>query len=78
MFHDVQAPGRIGWLVIVVALAFGYRELEVWAMRWQPPTVDTSALVSPRQAAQASGASDGTDQPDEALTDPHAPADVRT
>src|SRR6266700_3014398 len=38
------APGRVGWIVIVVFLAFAYRELEVWAMRWQPPTVDTSAL----------------------------------
>jgi hypothetical protein len=40
----VPVPGQVGWLVIVAALVFAYRELEVWAMRWQPPTVDTSAL----------------------------------
>ena len=27
-----------------MVLVFGYRELEAWAMRWQPPTVDVSAL----------------------------------
>ena len=42
---DVLLPGHVGWLVIIVFLAFAYRELEVWAMRWQPPTVDTSALA---------------------------------
>jgi hypothetical protein len=41
---DALVPGRVGWLVIVVFLAFAYRELEAWAMRWQPPAVDTSAL----------------------------------
>jgi hypothetical protein len=67
--RHVQVPGQIGWLVIVVALVFGYRELEVWAMRSQPPVVNTSALVTNQQDAQPSGASDGPDQPDEALTD---------
>jgi hypothetical protein len=42
--HDNPIPGRIGWLVIVGLLVLGYRELEVWAMSWQPPTVDLSAL----------------------------------
>jgi hypothetical protein len=70
--RHVQVPGRIGWLVIVVALVFGYRELEVWAMRWQPPAVNTSALVSNKQDAQTSSASGGPDQPDETMTDPHA------
>jgi hypothetical protein len=37
-------PGRFGWLVIIAVFVFAYRELEVWAMRWQPPAVDTSAL----------------------------------
>jgi hypothetical protein len=70
--RQVQVPGRIGWLVIVVALIFGYRELEVWAMRWQPPAVNTSALVSGQQNGQASSAPGGPDQPDETVTDPHA------
>ena len=37
-------PGRFGWLVIIAVFVFAYRELEVWALRWQPPAVDTSAL----------------------------------
>jgi hypothetical protein len=48
-------PGRVGWLVIVVFLVFAYRELEVWAMRWQPPTVDTSALDGDKPGTQNSG-----------------------
>ena len=42
--HRIPAPGRIGWLVIIVVLIFAYRELEVWAMNGEPPTIDTSAL----------------------------------
>ncbi len=42
--RDVPVPGQVGWLVIIAFLVFAYRELEVWAMRWQPPAVDTSAL----------------------------------
>src|SRR6266487_3169702 len=45
-------PGRVGWLVIIVFLAFAYRELEVWAMRWQQPTVDTSALGGDQPGTQ--------------------------
>ena len=52
---DALLPGRVGWLVIVVFLAFAYRELEVWAMRWQPPTVDTSALGGEQPGTQNSG-----------------------
>jgi hypothetical protein len=48
-------PGRVGWLVIVVFLAFAYRELEVWAMRWQPPAVDTSALDGEQPGMHSSG-----------------------
>ena len=51
---DTPLPGRVGWLVIVVFLAFAYRELEVWAMRWQPPTVDTSALGGDQPGTQNS------------------------
>jgi hypothetical protein len=42
--HKVPAPGRFGWLVILALFVFAYRQLEAWAMRWQPPVVDISAL----------------------------------
>jgi hypothetical protein len=42
--HGAFVPGRFGWLVIIAVFVSAYRELEVWAMRWQPPAVDTSAL----------------------------------
>ena len=42
--HRVPAPGRVGWLVIVVALVIGYRMLEAWALHWQAPVLDTSKL----------------------------------
>ena len=64
--HHVPVPGRVGWLIIGVVLAFAYRELEVWAMRWQPPTVDMSALGGDQVAASNS---DGPSEPDEGLTD---------
>jgi hypothetical protein len=64
--RSISTPGQIGWLVIVVLLVFGYRELEVWAMRRQPPTVDTSALVGDQQGTQKS---DTPDEPDEGITD---------
>jgi hypothetical protein len=57
--HNNPLPGPIGWLAIIALLVFAYRELEVWAMRWQPPTVDTSALGGDQQAAQDSGAPGG-------------------
>ena len=52
-------PGRIGWLVIIGLLVFGYREVEVWAMRWQPPTVDLSALGGDQEGPQSGSASGG-------------------
>ncbi len=58
---DVLLPGRVGWLVIVVFLAFAYRELEVWAMRWQPPTVDTSALGGDQPGTQNNSGHAGPD-----------------
>jgi len=67
--RDVQAPGRIGWLAIIVALVFAYRELEVWAMRWQPPTVDTSALVGDQQMTPPGDTPDGQAQPDQGAAD---------
>ena len=42
--HHIPAPGRIGWLVVIAVLIIAYRELEVWAMHWQPPIVDMSTL----------------------------------
>jgi hypothetical protein len=42
--HKTPAPGRVGWIVITVGLVFGYRGLEVWAMRWQAPVLDVSKL----------------------------------
>jgi hypothetical protein len=50
--RHVPLPG-LGWLAIVAALVFGYRELEVWAMHWEPPTVDTSALARDLRATPA-------------------------
>jgi hypothetical protein len=60
--HHIPVPGQIGWLVIIAALVFGYRELEVWAMRWQPPTVDMSALGGSGPATQPSGVPGGPDE----------------
>jgi len=42
--HQVPAPGRVGWLVIAVAIVIGYRMLEAWALHWQAPVLDTSKL----------------------------------
>ena len=53
-------PGHVGWFVIVAFLVFAYRELEVWAMRWQPPTVDTSALDGEQPGRQSSGGQAGS------------------
>lgn len=64
--RDVHVPGRFGWFVILAVLVFGYRELEVWAMRWESPAVDTSALGGDQPGAQSSGP---PDEPDEGTTD---------
>jgi hypothetical protein len=59
---QVLAHGRVAWLAIIAILVFAYRELEVWAMRWQPPAVDTSALGSNRPSAAPRGpGGDGLD-----------------
>ncbi len=60
--HNNPMPGRIGWLVVIGLLVFGYRELEVWAMCWQPPTVDLSALGGDQQGKQNGSASGGQDK----------------
>ena len=69
--HHVPVPGRAGWLVLAAGLAFGYRELEVWAMRWQPPTLDMSALGSGQPGTPRSGTpgAPGERRPDGQLHD---------
>lgn len=46
LFHGSgePTPGLYGWIVIAVALAFGYRQLEAFAMRRQPPVLDVSKV----------------------------------
>jgi hypothetical protein len=56
------AHGRVVWLVITLVLLFAYRELEVWAMHWQPPAVDMSALGRNRPGRVLAGP--GDDGPD--------------
>ena len=34
-------PGRSGWVVIVVLLVIGYRQLEAWTLSHQAPSLDT-------------------------------------
>lgn len=56
------AHGGVVWLVIIAVLVFAYRELEVWAMHWQPPAVDMSALGRNRPGRALAGP--GDDGPD--------------
>ena len=56
--HHVPAPGRIGWLVIVVLLVLGYRGLEAWTLRRQAPCLDISELTSDRQDDAADAKTD--------------------
>lgn len=58
MVHRVPVPGRIGWLVILVLLVLGYRELEAWTLRHQAPCLDVSELTGDRKdnAADAEAA----------------------
>jgi hypothetical protein len=57
--HRVPAPGRVGWLVIVVLLVLGYRGLEAWTLHRQAPSLDISALTSDQQGAGAGAGSNG-------------------
>jgi len=54
---QVRAHALVGWLVVIAVLVVAYRELEVWAMRWQPPVVDMSALDGNRRGGQNSSGS---------------------
>jgi hypothetical protein len=42
---QAPVPGRLGWIVIAVALALGYRQAEKWALRRQAPQLDTTRLT---------------------------------
>jgi hypothetical protein len=44
------APGVAGRWIIAVALLLGYRQLEGWALRWQAPELDLSAIGRGRPA----------------------------
>ena len=57
--HRVPAPGRVGWLVIVVALVIGYRMLEAWALHWQAPVLDTSKLGESPPGSKPDAGPDG-------------------
>jgi hypothetical protein len=59
---QLLAHSRVVWLVIIAVLVFAYRELEVWAMHWQPPAVDMSALGRNRPGRALVGP--GDDGPD--------------
>ena len=47
----VPAPGVAGRWIIAFALLLGYRLLEGWALRWQAPELDLSAIGRDRSAA---------------------------
>jgi hypothetical protein len=45
----IPEPGQIGWLIIIVLLVIGYRELEAWSLHCHARSLDTSALNRDRQ-----------------------------
>jgi hypothetical protein len=54
--NPVSGPGRVGWVVIVILLVLGYRELEAWALHWQAPELDTSKLSDGQPSIKPDGA----------------------
>jgi hypothetical protein len=50
--HPVVGPGPVGWLVIIVLLVIGYRELEAWTLHCQARCLDMSALTGSRSGNQ--------------------------
>ena len=54
--NPVSGPGRAGWVVIVILLVLGYRELEAWALHWQAPQLDTSKLGDGQPSIKPDGA----------------------
>ena len=54
----VPAPGRVGWLVIAIAIIIGYRQLEAWAIKRQAPILDISALDDDQPGGAKAGTGD--------------------
>ena len=48
---NVPAPGVAGRWIIAFALLLGYRQLEGWALRWQAPELDLSAIGQGRSTS---------------------------
>jgi hypothetical protein len=67
--HQVPEPGRVGWVVILVLLALGYRQLESWAYRRQAPVLDTSRLAD-AQPGTGDGAARPSKPPGNARSQP--------
>src|SRR5215471_619375 len=59
----VPAPGRVGWLVIAIAIILGYRQLEAWVIRRQAPTLDMSALGDGQPGSPRAGTGDSASAP---------------
>ncbi len=55
MGHQVPQPGRVGWTVITLLVAIGYRQLEARAYRQQAPVLDTSQLDQGQPSIPADG-----------------------
>ena len=57
LFHGSgePAPVRYGWIVIAVVLALGYRQLEAFAMRRQPPVLDVSKVSTKQRNNREAG-----------------------
>jgi hypothetical protein len=56
----LPAPGQIGWLVIVVLLVIGYRQLEALSAHRHARCLDTSELTRPRQTGLSGVSGKGT------------------
>ncbi|HEX4830031.1 MAG TPA: hypothetical protein VH478_02945 [Trebonia sp.] len=59
--HQVPEPGQVGWIIIAIAIALGYRQLESFAFRRQAPVLDTSQLTDEQPSIAVEG--------DKSLTD---------
>ncbi len=60
--HLMLGPGPVGWIIIIVLLVIGYRELEAWATHFQARVLDTSALAGARHGSRQDDTSgDGED-----------------
>jgi hypothetical protein len=59
--HPVVGPGPVGWLVIIVLLVIGYRELEAWTLHCQARCLDMSALAGSRPGNQQDDTARGSE-----------------